>query len=418
MKNVLLSMVILLIIIGKGYSQITTLDPDFKSNIENLFEKPIIYQYDSSFNISEIEDSKNFSGNLEDYESYCQQFIGQKVYCPKDNYYIGIKFSPQLQAILLSDTSLNIEEIPCFNKFEAKLIKGNYTITNIELENSKIKFSQNKVFERIRLIEEKTERDFCESKIYRYGGYMSGNRYLPKLVELTSEKGEIYYIPFPSNRQTPEYGMETMVFVGYFEKVKQLNLNKTFYIFGDGYTKEDKITDLVTDKEIILKRTTLEDFKKGIGHPFKCTSVSLYDYKGSMIIVSVLENSDSKFVVGAGIPIYRFQNGCFTPKELYDKELKERALNIQQQNNLRNLEAKKEQEKRLLILQKYGKIKGENILNGKVSIGMTKSMCQDAWGVPNDTKKTTNSKGTNEIWIYNYKTKLIFENEILIQIEN
>jgi len=214
--------------------------------------------------------------------------------------------------------------------------------------------------------------------------------------------------------------METMIFVGYFEKIKQLWLDKTIYITGNNEYTEKKTIDLVTKEEIILKTTSLEEYKNGKGHPFKCTSVSIYEdvnaLKNSdrMIVVAVLEDSDSKFVVEARYLRYFDYHCIFTPKEFYDKELDNKALNAQPVNKI----DLKEQQRKNQIIQKYGKVKGENVLKERITIGMTKSMCKDAWGLPLYTRKQITTKGTNEIWIYNFKTKLIFENDILIQIDN
>ena len=69
-------------------------------------------------------------------------------------------------------------------------------------------------------------------------------------------------------------------------------------------------------------------------------------------------------------------------------------------------------------INKYGNEKGKLIANGKVTIGMTKEMCKDAWGTPIDLHKTTTKIGTDEHWYYSWKYSLHFENGLLIRINN
>lgn len=49
---------------------------------------------------------------------------------------------------------------------------------------------------------------------------------------------------------------------------------------------------------------------------------------------------------------------------------------------------------------------------------MTMDMCRDAWGIPNDQLTTVTANGSAQVWIYNYKTRLYFYNNILKTIQN
>jgi hypothetical protein len=51
-----------------------------------------------------------------------------------------------------------------------------------------------------------------------------------------------------------------------------------------------------------------------------------------------------------------------------------------------------------------------------IKIGMTKEMCQEAWGTTFDIKKFTDKERQKELWRYEGKGKLIFENGKLINI--
>ncbi|RQP13892.1 MAG: hypothetical protein EAS52_18525 [Parapedobacter sp.] len=66
--------------------------------------------------------------------------------------------------------------------------------------------------------------------------------------------------------------------------------------------------------------------------------------------------------------------------------------------------------------KKFGATNWKKILEGVVSLGMTKEMCEISWGVPNDINKTITSGVTHEQWVYddNY---LYFDNGILKAIQ-
>lgn len=49
---------------------------------------------------------------------------------------------------------------------------------------------------------------------------------------------------------------------------------------------------------------------------------------------------------------------------------------------------------------------------------MTKEMCRESWGEPEDINKTTSSYGTHEQWVYGYGSYLYFENGKLTTIQN
>lgn len=51
-------------------------------------------------------------------------------------------------------------------------------------------------------------------------------------------------------------------------------------------------------------------------------------------------------------------------------------------------------------VKKYGEKYAQNIIDGKVCVGMTKEMCQLAMGRPNNTTRNTSSLGVVEVWTY------------------
>lgn len=70
------------------------------------------------------------------------------------------------------------------------------------------------------------------------------------------------------------------------------------------------------------------------------------------------------------------------------------------------------------MIRKYGKTNGQLIIAGKVRLGFSKKMCEEAWGTPNDINKSTGSWGTHEQWVYGTGNYLYFENGKLTSIDN
>ena len=72
------------------------------------------------------------------------------------------------------------------------------------------------------------------------------------------------------------------------------------------------------------------------------------------------------------------------------------------------------------LAPKYGKATAKMMVEEKVRIGWSKQMCREAWGEPDDIKKTIGSWGTHEQWVYGdiYCDYLYFENGVLTSIQN
>ena len=101
----------------------------------------------------------------------------------------------------------------------------------------------------------------------------------------------------------------------------------------------------------------------------------------------------------------------FLTKEDYQKELAQK----EQKDQERKAELQK---RKAALIKKYGHTNGTLISEGKVRIGMTKEMCRESWGEPEDINKTTGSYGTHEQWVYGYGSYLYFENGKLTTIQN
>ena len=70
------------------------------------------------------------------------------------------------------------------------------------------------------------------------------------------------------------------------------------------------------------------------------------------------------------------------------------------------------------MIAKYGVENGKLVGRHQVAIGMTKEMCKDAWGTPINKYRTTTSTSVEEVWCYNYKTRVYFINNKVVRIDD
>lgn len=80
------------------------------------------------------------------------------------------------------------------------------------------------------------------------------------------------------------------------------------------------------------------------------------------------------------------------------KEEEQRAAQAEQQN------------RKVALIKKYGTSIAQQIIDGKVWIGMTGEMAIESIGKPNDINRTVGSWGVHEQWVYGRDVYLYFEN--------
>lgn len=90
----------------------------------------------------------------------------------------------------------------------------------------------------------------------------------------------------------------------------------------------------------------------------------------------------------------------------------------QKQQEMEKRMANEKQQRRADLIANYGEEFGNMIADNKIVLGMTKDMCYEAWGNPQDKYNTTTSLGNTSVWVYNYKTYLYFYDGVLKQIDN
>lgn len=90
----------------------------------------------------------------------------------------------------------------------------------------------------------------------------------------------------------------------------------------------------------------------------------------------------------------------------------------QEQQEMEKRMANEKQQRRADLIANYGEEFGNMIADKKIVLGMTKDMCYEAWGNPQDKYNTTTSLGNTSVWVYNYKTSLYFYDGVLKQIDH
>lgn len=202
------------------------------------------------------------------------------------------------------------------------------------------------------------------------------------------------------------------VVVGYFEKQKQLCLNKNFYV--------KKIEYGIKDVAVIGTTINL----KTEGEQWQCYDVTmLSDNKNSLMVpAALLKNSNGSRIAGyivntitsgyvggevIAVNLYAtFNTEAEHNKIVRDKLAKEREQAAK--------DAKYQQE----LISKYGQENASLILNGKVKIGMTKEMCIASWGEPEKINTTTIGNIMDEQWVYDIGKYLYMKNGVLTAIQD
>lgn len=158
---------------------------------------------------------------------------------------------------------------------------------------------------------------------------------------------------------------------GYYEKVKSILANKTYYSNGNSW----HLTNIEDGQEISPRFKDI----------FKCTDLVIE--LGNNSLYAKLESTQYG-TVKVRINSAEKIDG-FIEKSLYDK-----------------------------CVKKYGMKWGDLIAQNRVQVGMTSQMVIDAWGQPDKTNIITGEYGDNEQWVYSRDNSyLYFENGKLTTIQ-
>lgn len=225
-----------------------------------------------------------------------------------------------------------------------------------------------------------------------------------------SEEGGIF---------TEKYNFKWVV-LGHYEKMKSLYMNKDFMYLGNKgyaqyYNKQDNLINLAAD-------TVVKNI--GIETVWTCIDVQV---KPRIKEDGMNIDKRSPIVLIFDNPQYG-KHYCYLEdetgkpyKNIYEEEMPLVCGKFQLKSyydNVKALTLAAKNKRKADLTRKYGASIANLILQGKIRLGMTQSMCRDSWGNPSDINKTTGSFGVHEQWVYGLNSYVYFENGIITTIQN
>jgi len=357
MKKCLLIMLLLLPLVIEA--QIKVLEDTPKPT-----SKPYVVLYDSLSNISTIRDD-----SIKHHESY-KHLIGQTIFYvePDDTksrvHHKSFYDTPEIK---YGTTALPYES--CMNRY--------WKITNIVNYKPPFAVADKEIFE---------------------------------LTDTTDGK-RVYCEPRNMNRD--------FIVVGFYEKIKENYIGKTF-IYNKTYFSE--VWD--NDRYNYLMDLQTKKHNKDIPEKtkWKCIDIAAYnvtkqdamydDYECRCPIILVFENDSlgkyySYVQTKTGKPFKDTKNCYWITDKGHEEESillylgkfldeeQEAYISKRDKEEKQYFEAQKKK-----MLKKYGKYWGKLVAEGQLEIGMTKQMCRDSWGEPEDINTTSTRYGTHEQWVY------------------
>jgi hypothetical protein len=239
------------------------------------------------------------------------------------------------------------------------------------------------------------------------------------------ENNEILYYDITHGENTNNIRRGPWVCVGYYEKIKTFYKGKKFIKQGNlkaMYAVNSGKSVLFSEgEELICKDVTLLDSKYN-----KLTNLCLIlkDTLGNEVAESPQEGllmANEQFVLPTTAG-FKLESQVVAEQKAEQEREARQALQEQYKAEQAALEAKMaieaEQAHVNGLIKKYGKKFGAKIASGQVELGMTKDMCNQAWGEPRNIRQTATATGTNEKWFYGDDSYLRFKGNSLIEIQN
>lgn len=260
-----------------------------------------------------------------------------------------------------------------------------------------------------------TRSNFKVGNYYRVDGILPDDRRkgLYHRLSLTNintgekcEEGDVF---------TKKYNFKWIV-LGHYEKMKSLYINKDFMYLGneEHYAKQDHLINLEKDSSRYIATETVwtcvdiqvKPRTKGDGMlPYERSPIVLiFDNPQYGKHYCYLEDESGKPYKNISKEEMPLVCGNFQLKSYYDKV---NAIDIAAKNK-----------RKADLTRKYGASIANLILQGKIRIGMTKNMCRDSWGEPNDINKTITTYGTSEQWVYGFSYVYFDEKGQITAIQN
>ncbi len=252
-----------------------------------------------------------------------------------------------------------------------------------------------------------------------------------RVFRLRSEEGETLYWYAHTGKDKTNLRDEyyPVVVEGLIEKYHAAYVGREFFL-----TKRKPEAPGYVSGYFGLQAKTMqgEENRLNFGTELKCIDLRLIgDGTGYAVPAFVFERKEDS--VRIYIPLCRYptpfgvegytlgsdrafmEELIFTPSE---EVYAQRAEEARKRAEARLQQEKEQKERKAALYRKYGKATAELILEGKVRIGMTREMCREAWGSPEDINTMSGSWGVHEQWVYGTNSYLYFYTGTLASIHN
>lgn len=136
------------------------------------------------------------------------------------------------------------------------------------------------------------------------------------------------------------------------------------------------------------------------GEEWLCTDIQLVDDEITMQLYAIFTNSDGNEIKA------RIENRFLTKGEIHAAFF---SCFMEKNEYIGWKES---------LVEKYGLENALLIIEKKVKIGMSDTMCLESWGEPDSKNRTILNGVETEQWVYETKSYLYFDNGILTAIQN
>ena len=202
---------------------------------------------------------------------------------------------------------------------------------------------------------------------------------------LSNKNDTIYYLKSSSDKPIAP---SDFILVPYFLKQKKMYLNKNLISLKENSCYGSRFPE--TDNRKVVYFDENENWI--------CKDVTLL--KPNYKLTYILENKEKQQVTVESKTIEK----CFIYKEEYIKRESEKMrLKEEDEKDYANEKEKEKIEKEKLrneYIQQFGSKFGNLVADGKVDIGMSKEMCQKAYGYPGKVYQSKTESGTFDVWKY------------------
>lgn len=216
------------------------------------------------------------------------------------------------------------------------------------------------------------------------------------LIELKdNSNGEIIYVV------EPPYSVK-FILVPYYEKMKK-------YIDGNIFvaTKDFSGTKIPLSKTNCCLYVDKNTEWKGELTILKAKDLTPHDSTDETIEYVVILSNDKNTIL-----MKLLYKGFSGETNLFNESFSSKE-DAETQKQLTENEKKAELNK---LIKKYGEKYGKLVYEKKLTIGMSKDMCSDIWGITLHRKTHTDKSGKVEVWDYPSVGKLYFKNDKLSDI--